>query len=107
QEVHDSKVKDTSFYDSMQLPWAGWAFTARDVPANINLFVDLVRVRKDSSGWDFSFEKSLSTNEKLKGHRGTYRFTFVATADNAAPAYCSVDVKYEGDWNRLRAWKMI
>jgi hypothetical protein len=39
----------------------------------------------------------------LTSYKGTYRFHLIATADNAEPATCAVDVRYDGDWDNLRA----
>jgi hypothetical protein len=39
----------------------------------------------------------------LTSYKETYRFHLIATADNAEPATCAVDVSYDGDWHNLRA----
>lgn len=108
REVHPSSVKDADFHDSMQLPWVGWSFQPKTIPppTEVVSYLDLVRVRKNTPGWDFAFERQLYSHQKLKGFRGTYRFRVVATADNAEPTFCEIDVDYRGDWNNLRAWKV-
>jgi hypothetical protein len=51
----------------------------------------------------FSVENLLASQTSLTSYRGTYRFHLIATADNAEPATCAVDVNYDGDWHNLRA----
>ena len=106
-EVHNSKVTMAELHDSRPLPWAGWKFEPMTIPPpkDITLYTDLVKVRKDSPGWDFTFEHKRYSDEKLKGFRGIYRFRIVATAENAKPVYREIDVEYRGEWHNLRAWK--
>jgi hypothetical protein len=67
--------------DSFQLPWSGYDFTPRDIPAEVSQYVDLVRFSKHDVGWIFStkpnFYESLSP---LKKQGGTYRFTVIVPA---------------------------
>lgn len=93
------------FYDSRPLPWAGRDFQRRDIPSVVTHYVDIVRVRKDVSGWDFTFERTFSSDKALRDYRGAYRFSLVVTADNAKPSYCTIDADYNGDWHNFRASK--
>jgi hypothetical protein len=67
--------------------------------------VDAVRFRKDVSAWNFTFLVFSGNRAALDGFSGIYRFRLAATADNAAPAYCEIDVSYQKDWHNVRAWK--
>ena len=102
--IQVSGSEDSGFRDSRQVSWAGWNFDARALPREVAFFVDFARVSKATSGWQFTFERTLPTDQTLTAHRGTYRFVLVAVADNAAPSYLEVDVAYDGDWHRLAAW---
>jgi hypothetical protein len=93
----------TTWDDSKVLAWAGWSFVPVDVPAGVEFYVDIVRVSKADRGWLFSVEKLFATQQGLKDYVGTYRFHLMATAENASPAYCTIDVVYNGDWHSLRS----
>jgi len=87
--VHPSGgTTSTVFFDSRPLAWAGWKFIARDVPPEVDFYVDVMRVSKSVSGWRFSVEKLFANEAALQRHSGTYRFTLVVTADGAKPASC-------------------
>jgi hypothetical protein len=107
-EIQSSQMIGTEFDESMSLPWVGWDFKPKTLPPprEIASYLDLVRVRKDMPGWDFTFERPLSNEERLKGYQGTYRFRIVVTADNAEPVFCDIDVDYRNDWHNLRAWRV-
>lgn len=107
-DVHGAKLEDVTFYDSMPLPWSGWTFEPRTLPAAKGLvyYFDLVRFQKDAVGWDFTFDRALFNHRKLRPRLGTYRFHIVATADNARPVYRDIDVEYNGNWEELKAWKV-
>jgi hypothetical protein len=69
QEIHDNSGHHRAdSFDSMPLPWAGWDFTSRTLPPpkEIVFYVDLVRVRKDTPGWQFTFNKPLASLAKLE-----------------------------------------
>jgi hypothetical protein len=100
------KTLSTALDDSKVLSWATAGFSAVDVPSGTQFYVDVVRISKHASGWLFSVEKLLSSQQSLKDYVGTYRFRLMATADNAASAFCDIDVSYNGDWHNLRAWQV-
>lgn len=92
-------VSDNLISDTFQLPWAGWDFEPRDIPAKVKQYVDLVHFSKHASGWKFStkprFYPSLAP---LADHRGTYRFAVVVAGDGAPPQTKHIYVDYDGDW---------
>lgn len=104
-EVQASGHTGIDIKDSRQVSWAGWNFNSKVIPREVRFYVDLVRFRKESSGWDFPFEPRLNQDQPLKDYKGTYRFRLVAVADNSEPAFIDVDVEYRGDWHGVRAWK--
>jgi len=104
-EVQPSGATVAKFYDARQLAWAGYEFSARDIPRGVDFYVDVVRISKHESGWLFGVEKLFASELELLRYRGTYRFQLLVTADNAKPAACAVDVSYDGDWHGLRALK--
>jgi hypothetical protein len=101
--VHASGTTQ-SLRDSRQISWAGWDFNSRSVQKGITFYVDILRVSKVTSGWQFTFREQMAHDAQLKGYKGTYRFKLVVVADNAEPSHLSVDVEYDGDWNNLKAW---
>jgi hypothetical protein len=102
-EVHHSGLTATSWYDSLPLPWAGWVdHQSRNIPKGPEFYVDVMRVSKSYSAWQFS-AKTFASQSALRNYHGTYRFRLLATADNAEPAACEIDVTYDGDWHNLRA----
>jgi hypothetical protein len=101
-EVHHSGLTATNWYDSLPLPWAGWDHQPRNIPKGPEFYVDVMRVSKSFSAWRFS-AKTFGSQNALMNYRGTYRFRLLATADNAEPAACEIDVTYDGDWHNLRA----
>jgi hypothetical protein len=101
---HSSGSTKTTFMGSRQLPWAGWDFKSRSIQNGIVFYIDLARVSKASSGWQFTFKDKRLKDNGLQNYRGTYRFHLTAVADNAEPSYLSVDIDYDGDWHNLRAW---
>jgi hypothetical protein len=104
QEVHPSnQTTNTVFLDSRQLAWAGFYFSALDVPRDLDFYSDFVKISKAESGWGISVQQLFASEGDLKGYRGTYRFHLIATSDNARPAKRVIDVSYNGDWHNLRA----
>jgi hypothetical protein len=103
QEVQPTGATITEIYDSLSLPWAGWAFEPRDIPPGVSFYADLMRVSRHTEGWIFSAEKKFAIKAALEQYSGTYRFRVTTTADNAAPAICEVDVTYKQDWHTLKA----
>jgi|GEM_PF-3057415 len=104
--ISQEQLLQTSFHDAKPLAWAGWDFKPRDIPPapNVHFYVDLTSVLKKQSGWRFSVENGLFAGQtSLTSYRGTYRFHLIATANNAEPATCAVDVSYDMDWHNLRA----
>ena len=87
-------ISENLVSDTFQIPWAGYDFEARDIPARVSQYVDLVSFSKHSPGWCFAtkpgFYPSLAP---LAEHRGTYRFTVVVAGDSATPqtAHICVD----------------
>src|SRR5208337_1886018 len=51
REVQSSETTTTVIYDSLTLPWAGWAFEPRDVPPGVCFYADLMRVSRHTAGW--------------------------------------------------------
>ncbi len=102
QEVQNSNRTRTCVYDSLPLPWAGWTFESREIPAGVSYYADLMRVSKHTAGWLFS-AKMFASHAGLARYSGTYRFQVKVTADNAATAVCEVDVTYKQDWHTLSA----
>jgi hypothetical protein len=102
-EVHGTIEKETVYHDALQLEWAGGDSGTRDIPAGVNFYVNVVRVSKSAPGWLIS-TKLFASHGPLKGYFGVYRFHILATAENAPPSKCVIDVDYRGDWHNLRAW---
>ena len=103
KEVHPSGTTPTTLHDAMPLAWAGWNFTPRDVPQGVEFYVDLMRVSKQTTGWQISVQQLYASHANLKQYSGTYRFQLTVTADNAFPATCEIDVTYDQNWRNLRA----
>jgi hypothetical protein len=82
----DGTTIETVIEDSKVLAWAGWSFSAIDIPAGVNFYIDLMSVLKDSPGWRFSVENLFDSQKKLTNYQGTYRFSLMVSGDNAAPA---------------------
>jgi hypothetical protein len=105
-QIVSTKPVETDFYDSLQIPWAGWIFDPKDIPDSVTFYADLVRVRKDVEGWDFTFASIRPLlRDELKKYKGTFRFHVVATADNAKAAHADIDVTYNHDWHGFQAVK--
>jgi hypothetical protein len=102
KEVHPTHLNPTAFYDPMPLSWPNRDFETRDMPRGVDMYVDIVRISRHSPGWNFSVKDLLASALKLLNYSGTYRLYLVATAENASPAMCQVDVTYKQDWNTLR-----
>ncbi len=47
-------VSENLIPDSFQLPWAGYTYEARDIPAKVNQYVDLVHFSKHAPGWSIA-----------------------------------------------------
>jgi hypothetical protein len=93
----------TAFHDAMPLAWPVWTFSPRDIPKGADFYVNVVKISKAVEGWSLCVEQTYASHEKLKPYRGTYRFHLLATAENAVPAICDIEVTYNQDWNTLRA----
>ena len=93
----------TVFHDAMPLAWPVWTFKPRDIPKGADFYVNILRISKAVPGWQICVEQTYASHEKLKTYKGTYRFTLLATADDAVPAACDIDVTYDQDWHSLRA----
>ena len=104
-KIQASGTTVTGFKDSRQAPWAGWSFESRALYRGVTFYVDFIRVSKSVPGWEFPFERTMAQDAALKGFRGTYRLRLVAVADNAKPSFLNIDVKYEGDWHNVDAWR--
>jgi hypothetical protein len=105
-EVHkisNAKViSENLIPDTFQLPWAGHDFEARDMPAKVRYYVDLMRFSKHQPGWRFLTKPDLySSLRALADHRGTYRFTVVVAGDGATPQTAKICVDYNGDWHNV------
>ena len=104
-EVHPSGIMPTRLHDAKQLAWAGYDFSSLDVPPGVDFYVDIARVSKNNSGISLSVQRLFASQAGIKNYRGIYRFRLLATADNADPTGCAIDVSYDGDWHNLRALK--
>jgi hypothetical protein len=94
-------VSENLLPDSFQLPWAGYSYEARDIPAKVNQYVDLVHFSKASQGWIIATEPWFPASlTPLADHRGTYRFT-VVVAGEAIPQTAKMCVDYNGDWHNV------
>jgi hypothetical protein len=104
-EVQASGTMPTVLHDAKPLAWAGYDFSALDVPPGVDFYVDVIRISKQYSGWLFPVPRLFASQQELKNYRGTYRFHLLLTAYNATPAACVIDVVYDGDWHSLRAFR--
>ena len=102
EEVYASAQTPTAFAEAIPLAWPLYKFGPRDVPTGPDFYVDLVRISKRDSGWNFCVEKLFASHAGLKTFKGTYRFHLMATADNAESAEFALDVAYAQDWHGLR-----
>lgn len=94
-------VSENLLPDSFQLPWAGYSYEARDIPAKVNQYVDLVHFSKKDSGWSFATQPSFPPSLKpLADHKGTYCFT-VVVAGEATPQTAKMCVDYSGGWHNV------
>ncbi len=85
--------------DSFQLPWAGYDFEPRDIPAKVSQYVNIVSFSKNEPGWEFLTKPGFFESLKaLKEHQGTYRFTVVVAGDGATPQTKQIDIDYNGNW---------
>jgi hypothetical protein len=101
-KISDGKViSENLLPDSFQLPWAGYDFKPRDIPARVAQYVNIVCISKTAPGWEFltypGFYESLSF---VKEHRGTYRVTVVVAGDGATPQTKQINIDYNGDWEK-------
>lgn len=103
EEVYTSAQTPTCFAEAMPLAWPKYKFGPLDIPTGPDFYVDLVRISKHDSGWNFSVEQLLTSHVGLKTFKGTYRLHLMATADNAESAKFALDIAYSQDWHGLRA----
>lgn len=96
------QLTNTTYCDSLPVPWAGNDLQPRDIPEGPHFYVDLVRFSKEQAWWYFG-ANLFSSDDDLKKFKGTLRLSLMVTADNASPHACAVDVTYKGDWKELRA----
>jgi hypothetical protein len=96
---NDKVISENLLVDSFQLPWAGYDFEPRDIPAKVAQYVNIVSFSKHDSGWEFltkpDFYQSLAP---LKAHRGTYRVGVVVAGDGATPQTKQFNIDYNGDY---------
>ena len=96
-------VSENLLPDSYQLPWAGYSYEARDIPAKVNQYIDLVHFSKDAQkqGWIIATQPWFPPSLKpLADHRGTYLFT-VVVAGEATPQTAKMCVDYNGDYRNV------
>jgi hypothetical protein len=104
EEVLPSETKSTNLHDALVLGWPGGKdYSPRDIPRDVEFYADVVCVAKRTPNWMFRVQQMYAKNLDLPKYRGTYRFHILATADEADPAQCKVDVTYDGDWHNFRA----
>ncbi len=101
-EVYPSGPKATPFVDPMPLSWAFWSFEPRHLPKDIPFYVDILKISKGTPGWNLRVEHTFANYEKLRDYSGIFRFVLMATAEDALPTTCTVDINYEQDPNTLR-----
>jgi hypothetical protein len=106
KEVINTNEVKTNYHDSKPLSWPGWKFEPRDIPHNIVFYIEVVGVFKHEAGWNFKINQREEI-PRMRTFSGTYRFQLTATADNAKPKSCEIDVTYPNkevsDWEQLRA----
>jgi hypothetical protein len=103
EEVHGDKVVETSYHDSLQLPWPLDDRDARDIPSGVNFFADVVGVRKDSPGWRIKTGTLYASHAGLYTYKGIYWFTILVSGDGVKPARRKIQVTYNQDWHTLKA----
>lgn len=77
-------------------------YNSRPIPPGIHSYVDVLRISRGDSSWNFRIKALFASQDSIKNYRGTYRLKIVATADNAKPAEVEFDVTYAGDYTSLR-----
>ncbi len=96
---NNKEVSENLISDTFQLPWAGYDYEPRDIPAKVNLYIDLVHFSKQAPGWAFAtkppFHHSLGP---IANHRGTYRCTVVVAGHGVTPQTKNIYIDYDGDW---------
>jgi hypothetical protein len=100
-------VPDDLNPDSVQLSWEGGDFEPRDIPYGASQYADIVHFPKDQDKPDWQFlarPNYLNRDLKLKGYRGTYRFSVIVAGDGATPATKKINVDYNGDWRNARPY---
>ena len=105
READGQQLHPTTFYDSKNLPWAGFPkdYDARPIPAGINAYIDVLRVSKGEPNWHFCVETMFASQLPIEAYKGILRLKITATADNAEPVSISLDVTYRGDYDGLRS----
>ena len=55
KEINGMRAHPTKIYDAKQLPWAGYPkdYISRPVPSGIHSYVDVLRISKGDSSWNF------------------------------------------------------
>jgi hypothetical protein len=104
EKVQDFKAIPTELHDALLLRWPGGPDCApRDLPRGVEFYADVVSFSKKTPGWGFCVKEMYANHTQLPAYRGTYRFHILATAENADPAQCMIDITYEGEWRSVRA----
>jgi len=104
----NKRQASSELVDSKMISWAGSMqsrFDSRSIPKGVNFYADVVRVLKESPGWNFAIEDAnlFDSQKPLLSYKGDYYFELTVTSDNAKPALCKLVVSYSGDWQKLKA----
>jgi hypothetical protein len=95
-------VSQNLLSDSFQLPWAGYDFELRNIPAEVAQYVDLVRFSKVDPGWIFLTKPDFfASPDPLKQYQGTYRFSVVVAGEGAITRTAQINVEYRNDWHNV------
>ena len=105
EKVQDSGTTSAQLHDNLLLRWPGAPDSEpRDLPRGVDFYADVVSFSKNGPpDWQFRVKETYANHTKLPKYRGTYRFHILATAENADPAQCMIDITYDGSWRNVRA----
>lgn len=95
------KATPTNFADSLVLRWPGGDITPRDIPKDVEFYIDVVVFHKTSDQFNFLVQRLFGHNSDLQNYHGTYRFHILLTGDDVYPARCAIDVTYNGDCEKV------
>ncbi len=106
-EVDGTQTHPTKLYDAKELPWAGYpkSYSPRHVASGIKFFVDVVRFSQNDPHWNWYIEHIFASQQSIISHKGKFRLTLVATADNAIPSTIQFYITYRGDYESVRTSK--